>query len=102
MQQYLRFRPQGLSKRFYIKKRLLKSPTMNYNWQTRQDWFPAGYTANMKCIAKQFHRIHYFACHAPPSVQKHWQRANQLFLKQHFTTKASVRYANKYSCDAWL
>lgn len=98
----LRFRPQGLSKRFRIRERLYSKPEMNYNWQTRTDWFPAGYTTNMKCIAKQFSRIHHFACHAPGPVQQHWKLANQLFMKQHFTTQASMRYANKYSCDAWL
>jgi len=102
VQKTLRFRPQELSKRFRIRERLYSMPEMNYNWQTRTDWFPAGYTSNMKCLSKQFSRIHHFACHAPGPVQQHWKRANQLFMKQHFTTHASMRYANKYSCDAWL
>lgn len=75
----------------------------SYNWQSRVDWYPAGYKLNRKTISKQFGKLHYLACHSPKPITKKWQKSYNNFYKKHFGSfKASVRYLNKWSCHAWL
>lgn len=97
-----RFRPQDNNKRYLIKQRRKYGYTDLSNWQTRVDWWPPGYGLNQQSISRRFSQLHYLACHAPKPVAKKWRSAYNQFEKKHFTTLASVRYANKYSCDAWL
>jgi hypothetical protein len=98
-----RFRPQDINKRYIIKQRLLTGRSENYNWQSRVEWYPAGYRLNKKTIVKQFGRLHYLACHSPKKVQQRWQKVYDNFHNRHFGTfKCSMRYLNKWSCHSWL
>ena len=75
----------------------------SYNWQSRVEWYPAGYKLNRKTIFNQFGKLHYLACHSPEPITKKWQKAYNNFHKKHFGSfKASVRYLNKWSCHNWL
>jgi hypothetical protein len=75
----------------------------NYNWQSRVEWYPAGYKLNRKTIFKQFGKLHYLACHSPEPITKKWQKSYNTFYKKHFGSfKASVRYLNNWSCHNWL
>jgi hypothetical protein len=99
-----KFRPQNIGKRYIIKQRLLVGHTQSYNWQSRIEWYPAGYRVNKKTIARQFARLHYLACHAPGPVAKGWQKAYNNFYQQHFGVYkgGSMRYLNTWSCHAWM
>lgn len=99
-----KFRPQDIGKRYIIKERLLTGRSQNYNWQTRAEWYPAGYGFNKKTIFRQFGRLHYLACHAPGPVAKSWQKAYNNFYQRHFGAYkgASMRYLNTWSCHAWM
>jgi hypothetical protein len=98
-----RFRPQDINKRYIIKQRLLTGRSENYNWQSRVEWYPAGYRLNKKTIVKQFGRLHYLACHSPKKVQQRWQKVYDHFHNRHFGTfNGTVRYLNQWSCHAWL
>lgn len=75
----------------------------NYNWQSRAEWYPAGYGLNKRTIARQFGRLHYLACHSPEPVQRQWRQAYNVFHIKHFGTfKGTMRYLNQWSCHAWL
>ena len=76
----------------------------SYNWQSRVEWYPAGFKLNRKTIFKQFGKLHYLACHAPDKTTKKWEKAYNNFYKKHFGSfkGASVRYLNKWSCHNWL
>jgi len=75
----------------------------NYNWQSRVEWYPAGFKLNRKVMFKQFGKLHYLACHSPEPITKKWQGAYNNFYNKHFGSfKASVRYLNKWSCHSWL
>jgi hypothetical protein len=50
----------------------------SYNWQSRVEWYPAGYKLNRKTIFKQYYKKHFGSF------------------------KASVRYLNNWSCHNWL
>jgi hypothetical protein len=77
--------------------------TNNYNWQSRVEWYPAGFKLNRKNIFKQFGKLHYLACHSPVPIQKKWSKVYDNFHKRHFGTfKGSMRYLNQWSCHAWL
>ena len=99
-----KFRPQATPKRYLIKERLKYGRTDNYNWQTRIEWYPAGYKLNKKTIAKQFSKLHYLACHAPDPIQKRWTNAYDVFHKKHFGAikGVSMRYLNTWSCHSWM
>lgn len=103
-----KFRPQAKDKLSIIKHRR-RGMVETYNWQSRVEWFPAGYKLNKQTIARQFRRLHYLACHAPESITKQWKKAYINFYKQHFGVyykhngvQGSVRYLNKWSCHSWL
>lgn len=99
-----KFRPQDLPKSYIMKQRLKYGQNDNYNWQTRIEWFPAGYGLNKRTIAKQFQKLHYLACHAPKLVAKRYKSAYTLFENKHFARKgkASMRFLNRYTCHSWL
>lgn len=99
-----KFRPQDLSKSYVMKQRLKYGRSDNYNWQSRVEWFPAGYKLNKKTISKQFSKLHYLACHAPAPVCKKWAPAYKVFMNKHFgdSGKASMRYLNTYSAHSWM
>ena len=97
-----KFRPQDNQKRYMIKLRRLTGRSENYNWCPRSEWYPAGWGPNKKVLGKIFGRLHYLACHAPAPVQAKWRRAYRALEERMFTTRASMRYANKYSADSWL
>lgn len=99
-----KFRPQSIGKSYIMKQRLHYGRTDSYNYQTRIEWFPVGYTYNKKVIAKQFQKLHYLACHSPEPVAKKWQSAYNQFYKKHFASggKASIRFLNTYTAHSWL
>ena len=99
-----KFRPSsGMDTRTIMKMRRVHGRTDNYNWQSRVEWYPAGYGINKKTIFKQFGRLHYLARHSPERVQQQWQKVYNNFHTKHFGTfKGSVRYLNQWSCHAWL
>ena len=76
---------------------------VNYNWQTRDKWYPAGWKPNHISIGRRFGHLHYLACHSPEPVQQRWRQAYKIFYKKHFGHHtASMRYLNCYSCHSWL
>ena len=98
-----KFRPSSsMDTKSIMKMRRLYGRTDNYNWQSRVEWFPAGYGFNKKVIARQFGRLHYLACHSPEPITKRWQKAYSNFYKKHFGVTGSMRYLNTYSCHSWL
>lgn len=99
-----KFRPQNISKRYFIKQRRLLGITDSYNWQTRIEWYPVGWGTSKRVIGRQFGRLHYLACHAPEPVAKKWRKVYNNFQHKYFATKgkASIRYLNKYSAHSWL
>jgi hypothetical protein len=102
----LRFRPQQLSTKSIIRLRRqgYGNEWINYNFQTRVEWYPAGYKLNRRTISKQFQRLHYLACHAPkPIATKHRSAYNQ-FCNRHFGNlgTASIRYLNTWTANLWL
>ena len=99
-----KFRPQDFSKAFIMKERLRYGHNDNYNFQTRIEWFPAGYKLNKKTIVKQFQKLHYLACHSPEPVAKKWKSVYNLFEKKHFASggKASMRFLNTWTAHSWL
>lgn len=99
-----KFRPQQTNLRWKLKENRKYRGTFSNNWQTRIDWFPAGYGVNKKTIAKQFRVLHYLACHAPEPIAKKWKSAYNQFMKKHFgdAGKASMRFLNTHTCHNWL
>jgi hypothetical protein len=99
-----RFRPQDLGKTYVMKQRLKYGQSDTYNWQTRNEWYPAGYKLNQKTIVKQFQKLHYLACHAPEPVAKKWKAAYNQFEKKHFANSgnASMRFLNTWTAHSWL
>ena len=99
-----KFRPQSMSKSYGIKQRLRTGRVGNYNWQTRIDWYPAGWDKRRQQFARRFSKLHYLACHAPRPIQTQWQATYRMFMNKHFgnASNASVRYLNKWSCHSWL
>lgn len=87
-----------------MRERRKHGHTDNYNWQSRVEWYPAGFKLNRKTIFKQFGKLHYLACHAPDKTTKKWEKAYNNFYKKHFGAfrGASMRYLNTWSCHAWL
>jgi hypothetical protein len=75
----------------------------SYNWQSRVEWYPAGFKLNRKVIFKQFGKLHYLACHSPEKIQKRWLTVYNNFHTRHFGTRnGSMRYLNEWSCHSWL
>jgi hypothetical protein len=100
-----KFRPSSAmdTKSIMRERRKYGSNLGNYNWQSRVEWYPAGFKLNRKTIFKQFGKLHYLACHSPETITKKWQATYKTFYKKHFGSfKASVRYLNKWSCHNWL
>jgi hypothetical protein len=98
-----KFRPNSImNTKSVMRERLKYGRTDNYNWQSRVEWYPAGYRLNKKTIFKQFGRLHYLACHSPKPVQKRWAKAYSAFYKRHFGVTGSMRYLNTWSCHSWL
>jgi len=99
-----KFRPQQVSKLHTIRLRYkgYGNEWINYNWQTRAEWYPAGWGFNKRTIGKQFGKLHYLACHAPTPITKKWATAYNAFYRKHFGVTGSVRYLNKWTCHAWL
>lgn len=100
-----KFRPNSaMTTRYVMRERRKYGACLgSYNWQSRVEWYPAGYKLNRKTIFKQFGKLHYLACHSPVPITKKWQKAYDNFHKKHFGSyKASVRYLNKWSCLNWL
>ena len=96
-----RFRPQDISKKYIMQERRM-GIWVNYNWQTRDKWYPAGWKPNHISIGRRFGQLHYLACHAPAPVQKQWRSAYQRFCKQHIPSGASMRYLETFSYDSRL
>ena len=100
-----RFRPSSaMTTQSIMRERRRYGATLgNYNWQSRAEWYPAGFQLNRKTIFGQFGRLHYLACHSPERVQRQWQKTYDNFHTKHFGTfKGSMRYLNQWSCHAWL
>jgi hypothetical protein len=99
-----KFRPNSaMATKLIMRERRKYGHTNNYNWQSRVEWYPAGFKLNRRTIFKQFGRLHYLACHSPEPVQRRWQQTYNNFHNRHFGTfKGSMRYLNTWSCHAWL
>jgi hypothetical protein len=99
-----KFRPQDISTRYIMRERRVTGRVENYNWQTRDKWYPAGWKTNQISIGRRFGHLHYLACHSPELVRRRWSAAYKQFCNQHLADrgKASVRYLNKWTCHAWL
>lgn len=100
-----KFRPSSsMTTKSIMRERRKYGHTDNYNWQSRVEWYPAGFKLNRKTIFKQFGKLHYLACHAPDKTTSKWQCAYNNFYTKHFGAfkGASVRYLNKWSCHNWL
>jgi hypothetical protein len=101
-----KFRPSSAmdTKSIMRERRKYGSNLGNYNWQSRVEWYPAGFKLNRKTIFKHFGKLHYLACHSPDPITKKWQKAYNNFYIKHFGAfkGASMRYLNKWSCHSWL
>ena len=100
-----RFRPSSaMDTRSIMRERRRHGAVLgSYNWQSRAEWYPAGFQLNRKVMFRQFGNLHYLACHSPTRVQRQWQKVYDNYHTKHFGTfKGSVRYLNKWSCHAWL
>jgi hypothetical protein len=100
-----RFRPSSsMNTRSIMRERRRHGAVLgSYNWQSRAEWYPAGYRLNRKVMFRQFGNLHYLACHSPEPVTRKWQKVYDNYYKKHFGTfKGSVRYLNKWSCHSWL
>ena len=97
-----RFRPQDISKKYIMQERRRTGRVENYNWQTRDKWYPAGWRPNHISIGRRFGHLHYLACHAPAPVQKQWRAAYQRFCSQHIPSRASMRYLAAFTYDSRL
>ena len=99
-----RFRPQGIDRKYRLRHRLRTGLRESWNWQTRAEWYPAGWQVNHRTLGRAFARLHYLACHAPDPVRaKHWS-AYQVLYNRLFAGRgtASIRYLNTYTAHAWL
>ena len=98
----LRFKPQHVAKKQVLKARLAGGYT-NYNFVSRDQWYPAGWKSNQIVIGKQFAKLHYLTRHGPVKLRTQWNDASNVFEKRHFGGfYASVRYLNNWSCHQWL
>jgi hypothetical protein len=99
-----KFRPSSaMTAKGVMRQRRKYGRTDNYNWQSRVEWYPAGYGLNKRTIARQFGRLHYLAGHSPEPVQHRWQKVYNNFHTTHFGTfNGTMRYLNTWSCHAWL
>jgi hypothetical protein len=101
-----RFRPVDMGPLFYWReyKKLGYRTDIDYNWQPREEWWPAGYKFNHRVIGRQFKVLHYRAHHAPKPIRQKWIKIARDFEARHFATrgKASVRYINTYTAAKWL
>ena len=98
-----KFRPIDLPQRVAVRQRRLQGTLPAYNWTHSNDWYPASWQVNHRCIGDQFARLHYLACHAPQPIRLRWwprykRRCRALFG----TARMSVAYANAWSCHSWL
>lgn len=98
------FQPQHISKISTMRlRRSGYNVLTNYNFISRDKWYPAGWGFNKKVIGNVHRRLHYLAQHSPLPVQKRWTNVYKQFCVKHFgTVNASARYLDKYSCSAWL
>lgn len=100
------FRPQDIKKVYTIKLRRkgYGNEWINYNFQNRAKWYPAGWGLNKRTIGSIHSRMHYLACHAPVPIQKAWRTKYDAFMTKHFgdAGRASMRYLNNWSCHSWL
>jgi hypothetical protein len=100
-----RFRPQEINKRHTLRLRLkgYGNEWINYNWQPRTRWHPAGWKPNQISISRRFVQLHYLACHAPAPVQKRWEQAYKTFCNKHLPYhRSSMRFLNQYTAHRWL
>ena len=99
----IKFRPQDLPKKHILKERRM-GLWVNYNFQSRNKWYPAGWKPNHISIGRRFSHLHYLSCHSPLPIQKKWRRAYKQFCNQHFADKgnASMRFLNNYTAHRWL
>jgi len=99
-----KFRPQAINPRWKLVENRKYRGTFSNNWQTRIEWFPAGYGINKRTIAKQFRKLHYLACHSPKPVALKWHSAYNQFSNKHFANrgKASIRFLNTWTAHSWL
>lgn len=97
-------RPMIWSKTQIIKDRLKTKRHKNYNFSKRIKYYPANWGFNQKVLGDMFEKFHYYACHAPNPIRKHWKNAYENFYRKHFLSKgrASLRYLNKYTCYKWM
>lgn len=98
-----KFRPTDLSKKYLLKHRLKHGYNTNYNFCSRDKWYPAGWGLNKKTIGDQFSKLHYLAWHSPKPIRNKWIKVYNVFYKKHFGTHhGTMRYLNTYSCHSWL
>ena len=102
----LRFRPQHLSTKSIMRLRRqgYGNEWINYNFQSRVEWYPAGYKLNRITIAKTFRRLHYLACHAPTPIAKKYRPVYNNFCNRYFANggRASMSYLNTWTAHSWL
>lgn len=96
-----RFMPQSISKRWLLKER---HSSLELNYQSRVEWYPAGWTNHKKQFAKRFSRLHHLACHSPDPVAIKWKHTYNNFMNKHFgeAGKSSTRFTNNHTCHKWL
>jgi hypothetical protein len=87
-----RFRPVSYPKRFVIRQRRLTGAVINYNYQERVTWNPAGWGLSKRVLGRLFNQLHYLACHAPTPVKQRWQENYKNFKNRFIPRRASVRY----------
>ena len=98
------FKVTNISKKWLLRQTILGRKKINYNFVSRIKYYPATWGYNRKKIGDFFYKLHYYACHSPTIIQKHYKNAYINFDNKHFASKgnASVRYLNKYTCHKWV
>ena len=97
-----RFRPQSVSKKYQLKRRIKLGIVDNYQWQSRIRWYPVGWKINHQTLGRIFGQLHYLGSHAPDPIRAKWHSREMLFLKHRIPRKASIRYIEKFSAARWL
>lgn len=98
----IKFRPQSRNKIYSLKARRYGDKN-NYNFVTREKWYPVGWKLNHIVISNIFYKLHYLACHAPNPIKLKYKKSYLNLRKKIFGAYSmSIRYTNKYSVHSWL
>lgn len=78
----------------------------NWNFRSRfslEDQRFLGLPLNRRYLIKVGNKIHILSCHSKRKIEKKWRAAANQWHKAHFgSDRISVRYANMWSCHAWM